>query len=171
MTKQNKYEWLALNDKVCVVTGAAGGIGSAIAKVLGESGARLAFLDPEAGKCENLAQTLGANGIEAFSFACDIGDARSVEAAAASVEAKLGAADVLVNNAGLLRPGGIEDIALDADGSLFAYTRTISAGMICASQAGQAAMKTGVQSWSRIRMIRADHTCRTMVLRVATSCP
>jgi NAD(P)-dependent dehydrogenase (short-subunit alcohol dehydrogenase family) len=155
MTKQNSAEWLALNDKVCVVTGAAGGIGSAIAKVLGESGARLALLDREAGKCEDLAQTLGANGIEAFAFACDIGDVKSVEAAAASVEAKLGAADVLVNNAGLLRPGGIEDIALDAWNAMLQVNLT--GYMLCSQAFGRAMLRKGAGSIVHVASVAAHH--------------
>jgi NAD(P)-dependent dehydrogenase (short-subunit alcohol dehydrogenase family) len=155
MTKQISAQWLALEGKVCVVTGAAGGIGSAIARVLGESGARLALLDREAGKCEDLAQTLGANGIEAHAFACDIGDAKSVEATAARVEQVLGAADVLVNNAGLLRPGGIEDIALDAWNAMLQVNLT--GYMLCSQAFGRAMLRKGAGRIVHVASVAAHH--------------
>ncbi|MEM5339269.1 SDR family NAD(P)-dependent oxidoreductase [Paraburkholderia azotifigens] len=155
MTNETNAGWLGLEGKVCVVTGAAGGIGSAIARVLGESGARVALLDREAAKCEDLAQTLGANGIDACAFECDIGDAASVEATAARVEAKLGAADVLVNNAGLLRPGGIEDIALDAWNAMLQVNLT--GYMLCSQAFGRAMLRNGGGSIVHVASVAAHH--------------
>ncbi len=155
MTNETNAGWLGLGGKVCVVTGAAGGIGSAIARVLGESGARVALLDREAAKCEDLAQTLGANGIDACAFECDIGDAASVEATAARVEAKLGAADVLVNNAGLLRPGGIEDIALDAWNAMLQVNLT--GYMLCSQAFGRAMLRNGGGSIVHVASVAAHH--------------
>ncbi|MBP0590592.1 SDR family oxidoreductase [Paraburkholderia sp. LEh10] len=155
MTNQISGNWLGIEGRVCVVTGAAGGIGSAIAKVLGESGARLALLDREAAKCEDLARTLSANGIEAHAFACDIGDATSVEATAARVEETLGAADVLVNNAGLLRPGGIEDIALDAWNAMLQVNLT--GYMLCSQAFGRAMLSKGAGSLVHVASVAAHH--------------
>jgi NAD(P)-dependent dehydrogenase (short-subunit alcohol dehydrogenase family) len=153
--KISSGSWLTLAGKVCVVTGAAGGIGSAVAKVLGENGARVALLDREAGKCEDLAQTLRANGIEAFAFACDIGALEDVEATAARVDQTLGGADVLVNNAGLLRPGGIEDITLDAWNAMLQVNLT--GYMLCSQAFGRAMLRKGTGNIVHVASVAAHH--------------
>ncbi|ACC73135.1 SDR family oxidoreductase [Paraburkholderia phymatum] len=155
MANKRSAEWLALEGKVCVVTGAAGGIGSAIARVLGESGARIALLDREAGKCKDLAQTLVANGMEAYAFECDIADAKSVELTALSVEERLGSADVLVNNAGLLRPGGIEDITLDTWNAMLQVNLT--GYMLCAQAFGRAMLHKRAGSIVHVASVAAHH--------------
>jgi NAD(P)-dependent dehydrogenase (short-subunit alcohol dehydrogenase family) len=124
--------WLGLESRVCVVTGAAGGIGRAIGETLASAGARLALLDRDEAGCNDAANALRERGIEAIAIACDISDPASVNRAAEQVERKLGHADVLVNNAGLLRAGGIEDIGLDAWNAMLAVNLT---GYMLCSQA------------------------------------
>ncbi|MDE1180542.1 SDR family oxidoreductase [Paraburkholderia sp.] len=160
MANQNAYEdraghWLALDGDVCVVTGAAGGIGSAIAAVLGSAGARLALLDRDEEKCVALAQSLDARGIEAIAVACDIGDIDSVQGAVESVDAAFGAADVLVNNAGLLRPGGIEEIALDAWNAMLRVNLT--GYMLCSQKFGRGMLERGAGSIVHVASIAAHH--------------
>ncbi|WP_405045166.1 SDR family NAD(P)-dependent oxidoreductase [Paraburkholderia sp.] len=107
-------DWLQLDDQVCVITGAAGGIGAAIAQTFAASGARVVLLDRDFDKAQILAARLQEQTQkQAIAIGCDIGDAASVADAAARVEREFGAAHVLVNNAGLLRPGGIESLSLD----------------------------------------------------------
>jgi NAD(P)-dependent dehydrogenase (short-subunit alcohol dehydrogenase family) len=147
--------WLALEGKVCVVSGAAGGIGSAIAQVLGGSGARLALLDRDEEKCHALAQSLSANGVEALAVACDIGDLDSVRGAVERVEASYGAADVLVNNAGLLRPGGIEEIGLEAWNAMLRVNLT--GYMLCSQQFGRGMLKKGAGAIVHVASVAAHH--------------
>ena len=98
-------EWLGLQGKVCTVTGAGGGIGRAIALSLARAGGRLALLDrDEAGSAETLRQARDA-GADAIALACDVSDPAGVAAAAEAVQRQFGPCAVLVNNAGLLRPG------------------------------------------------------------------
>jgi NAD(P)-dependent dehydrogenase (short-subunit alcohol dehydrogenase family) len=117
-SKHPRSGWLELDGQVCVITGAAGGIGEAIAQTLAAAGARLALLDRDLDKAQTLATQLqnqaekqAQNAI--IAIGCDIGDEASVAEAAARVASEFGTADVLVNNAGLLRPGGIESLSLD----------------------------------------------------------
>jgi len=105
-------DWLGLTGRVCVVTGAASGIGAAVATRLTEVGARVALLDRDAEGAERHAATLRDRGAQAVAVACDISDAASVEAAAQRVQTELGTAYALINNAGLLRPGTLDSVSL-----------------------------------------------------------
>jgi len=86
-----------LQGKAAIVTGGAGGIGSAISRRLAEEGAKVGIFDLRLDAAEKVAAEIG-NG--ATAYACDITDLKSVEAAVAAFEAASGPTDVLVNNAG-----------------------------------------------------------------------
>jgi len=96
-----------------VVTGAASGIGAAIAASLADVGARVALLDRNAAGAEQHASALRERGAQAVAVVCDIGDAASVAAAAERVRVELGDAYALINNAGLLRPGTLDQVSLE----------------------------------------------------------
>ena len=105
--------WLGLAQQVCVVSGAASGIGAAIARALAQAGARVALLDRDAEGCAAMARRLQQDfDAQALAIACDIADEAAVGAAAAQVREALGPCQVLVNNAGLLRAGGLADVGL-----------------------------------------------------------
>ena len=104
--------WLQLRRRVCVVTGAASGIGRAVAQVLAAQGARLALIDKNAAQLEAVAAELADAGGEAVAVACDTSDEQQLQAAAAEVERELGAACTLVNNAGVLRAGSLDALTL-----------------------------------------------------------
>ncbi|MBL8382481.1 MAG: glucose 1-dehydrogenase [Burkholderiales bacterium] len=89
-----------LKDKVVIVTGGAGGIGSAVCERFAAEGARVAVYDLKGDAAAALAAKLGAGGARAAGYAVDITDAAAVEAAVARTEAELGPVDVLINNAG-----------------------------------------------------------------------
>ncbi|WP_429471145.1 SDR family NAD(P)-dependent oxidoreductase [Paraburkholderia sp. WSM4175] len=154
-TPANARHWLGLGGSVCVVSGAAGGIGSAIAQVLGDAGARVALLDRDEQKCRDVAQALNAGGVEALALACDIGDIDSVRGAVSEVDARLGVADVLVNNAGLLRPGGIEEIGLDAWNAMLRVNLT--GYMLCSQQFGQRMLKRCAGAIVHVASVAAHH--------------
>lgn len=108
----NDMRWLGLAAKVCVVTGAASGIGAAVAQGLAQAGAHVALLDRDEGGARRMAEVLRQQGATAQAVACDIGDADSVAAAAQKVQETVGPAYALINNAGLLRPGGLAEVSL-----------------------------------------------------------
>ena len=83
-------------EQVAVVTGAASGIGLAIAKALAKEGARLALIDKNAGALKSLKATL-----DFHSFPADISSEPEVEQTIAKIAATLGRIDVLVNSAGI----------------------------------------------------------------------
>lgn len=105
--------WLQLKNRVCVVTGAASGIGRAVAEVLAAQGARLALIDKNADALQVLSQQLKAQGRQVAAVACDTSNEQQLQAAASQVESELGAAHTLVNNAGVLRAGSLATLTLD----------------------------------------------------------
>ncbi len=96
-------------DRVVVITGAAGGIGAALARKFAAGGARVALLDLEADRLEPLAAELHAGGAEALSIVCDV---TSLDACGAAIDAvidRFGGIDVLVANAGITHLGRFSD--------------------------------------------------------------
>ena len=99
-----------LDGRVCVVTGAGGGIGRAVSLALARAGGLVAILDRSEATAEETAALVREAGAKAVVIACDTADPASVAAAAESSLAELGGCDVLVNNAGILRPGPLETL-------------------------------------------------------------
>lgn len=96
-----------LEGKVALVSGAAGGMGTAIAFTLARMGAAVAVNDRSTNLVRPLHDRLGTPSI---AIGADVTRKAEVERMVASVEEQLGAVDILVNNAGVLRPTRIVDI-------------------------------------------------------------
>jgi 3-oxoacyl-[acyl-carrier protein] reductase len=93
-----------LQDKVAIVTGAARGIGEAIALKLAEHGAHIAFTyvsDSSADRAAALVTRLGEMGVRARAWQTNAGDYAASELFVADVLKEFGAIDVCVNNAGI----------------------------------------------------------------------
>ena len=89
-----------LSGKHALVTGASGGIGGAIARVLHAQGAAVGLSGTRVEALEGLADELGAR---AHVLPCDLSDADACAALPGQAEAALGPLDILINNAGLTR--------------------------------------------------------------------
>jgi NAD(P)-dependent dehydrogenase (short-subunit alcohol dehydrogenase family) len=92
--------------KVALVTGAGQGIGQAAAFRLAREGAAVGVLDRNGQTAHDAAAGIINAGGQALELVVDVADADAVSKAAASLHAKFGRIDVLVNNAGFDRPGG-----------------------------------------------------------------
>lgn len=88
------------DGRMAIVTGGAGGIGSATCRRLAAGGAAVAVFDRDGEAAERLAAVIAAGGGRAAAFRCDITDRPGVDAAVAAAEAALGPTAILVNNAG-----------------------------------------------------------------------
>jgi 3-oxoacyl-[acyl-carrier protein] reductase len=91
---------MRFQGQVVIVTGAARGIGAAIARAFAGEGARLALLDVDAPALDTLAKELTAGGREAVAFRCDVTTPQDVRGTVDAVVTRWGRIDVLVNNAG-----------------------------------------------------------------------
>jgi 2,3-dihydro-2,3-dihydroxybenzoate dehydrogenase len=99
--------------QVALVTGAAQGIGAAVVRALTDT-ARVAALDVQAEKLSALASDLGPRRERVHPFAVDVRDSAAVEAVVERVEREVGPIGILVNVAGVLRPGPALSLS-DAD--------------------------------------------------------
>jgi len=96
---------ILLEGKTALITGAARGIGQAIAVRLAEAGADVAGCDLQADWLDETRAKVEALGRRCEAYAMDVGNAEQVGAAVDQVHADFGRIDVLVNNAGITKDG------------------------------------------------------------------
>ncbi|WP_141012576.1 SDR family oxidoreductase [Nocardioides sambongensis] len=160
--------------RTAVVTGAARGIGAAVARRLAADGMAVAVLDLDESACAGVVAEIRAAGGDALAVGCDVADPGSVTAAVERIAADLGAPTVLVNNAGIIRDNlmfkmSVEDFdavtAVHLRGA-FLMTKAVQQHMVAAEfgrvvnlsstsalgnrgQANYAAAKAGVQGFTK----------------------
>lgn len=111
---------MAINGRVAFVTGAAQGIGQAIAARLANDGADVALFDLKEDGLQQTKSLVEAAGRRAIVIGGDVTDKASLEAAVNSTVEKLGGFDIMINNAGIAGVGAVENIS-EAD-----FDRTFS---------------------------------------------
>lgn len=168
-------EVFELDGKCAVVTGAARGLGQAIAVKLAAAGADVALCDLQAAWLEDSAAQVRALGRRAEVYGVNVADGESVAAGVKAIESDFGTIDVLVNNAGITKDGLLMrmseadwDAVLDVNlKGTFLCTKAVMRGMMKqragsivniasviglmgnAGQANYAASKGGVISFSK----------------------
>ena len=93
----------SLKGKVALVTGAAYGIGFAIAEAYAKAGAKIAFNCRSQHHMDQALADYKAKGIDAKGYICDVTDEEQVKNMVADIEKELGVIDILVNNAGIIK--------------------------------------------------------------------
>ncbi len=93
------------HGKVAVVTGAASGIGLALAEIFAEQGMKLVLADVEAEALERARSRVADLGAETLGVRTDVGDPVQVEALAEAAQSRFGSIDIACNNAGVFTGG------------------------------------------------------------------
>jgi NAD(P)-dependent dehydrogenase (short-subunit alcohol dehydrogenase family) len=150
-----RSDWLALAESVCVVTGGGHGIGAAVAREFSKAGAWVAILDRDGDAAARLADELAAAGGRALPVQVDVSDEAAVAEAAEKVRLELGRCAALVNNAGLLRPGSVEDVSLADWNNVLAVNLT--GYLLCARAFGRDMLAAGKGSIVNVASIAALH--------------
>ncbi|MFM1991006.1 MAG: hypothetical protein RJA99_3963 [Pseudomonadota bacterium] len=131
--------------RIALVTGAAKGIGEAIAAQLGRDGFHVVVSDLAADEAEATAARLRGDGLHASALALDVGRADSVAAAFDRLAAEHGRCDVLVNNAGIAKTFPFLEFPLE---NFEATMRVNVTGVLMCSQ--RAARLMVARRWGRI---------------------
>ncbi|MBI4026542.1 MAG: 3-oxoacyl-ACP reductase FabG [Verrucomicrobia bacterium] len=152
---------MRLIHKTSIVTGAASGIGKAIAKCFAAEGADVAILDINQVRAEEVVADIQKRGRRACFVRCDVGDAKQVQAAFAEAIQFLGKLDILVNNTGVIRFSPIVDMP-EADWDFILRTNLKSV-FLCSQQAARQMIpqKTGgrIICISSIHAVLSEPNC------------
>jgi 3-oxoacyl-[acyl-carrier protein] reductase len=100
-----------LDKRVALITGAASGIGRAIAMKFADEGAYISLIDIDSQRAENLASELRKSGKKAISIQCDVANENQVDQAVEQTKKEFGSIHILVNNAGISPLMPFEEIA------------------------------------------------------------
>jgi len=103
----------SLEGKVALVTGAAYGIGFAIAEAYAKAGAKIAFNCRSQHHMDQALADYKAKGIDAKGYICDVTDEEQVKKMVADIEKELGVIDILVNNAGIIKRIPMTEMSVD----------------------------------------------------------
>jgi len=145
---------MQLKDKVAFVTGAASGIGKAIAALYAREGAAVAVADLNADAATAAARDIERSGGKAIGIAVDVTDEAQVDAAVAKTIAELGGVDILVANAGIQIVHPVEEfsfadwkkmLAIHLDGA-FLTTRACLRHMYASGKGGSVIYMGSVHS-------------------------
>ncbi|MGW2836121.1 SDR family oxidoreductase [Streptomyces sp. NPDC001286] len=146
------YENLA--GRTAVVTGAASGIGEAVAVLLAAQGTRVALLARRRERLDAVVEKIRADGGQALAVAADVTDDGSVDAAVERIHTEYGAVDLVVNAAGVMLPNPVDDGRIDEwqrmiDTNVTGVLRMIRAftgDLLAAAAAGRAADLVNISS-------------------------
>jgi NAD(P)-dependent dehydrogenase (short-subunit alcohol dehydrogenase family) len=152
---------MRLLNKTALVTGAASGIGKAIAYAFADEGADVAVLDINASKAKEVVAEIQQRGRRAVFVACDVGYADQVQNGFAEAVRFLGRLDILVNNTGVIRFSKIVDMP-EADWDFIIRTNLKSV-FLCSQQAARQMIRQGqggrIIAVSSIHAVLSEPNC------------
>jgi 3-oxoacyl-[acyl-carrier protein] reductase len=91
----------SIRGTTAIITGAAGGMGEATAKLFAQEGARVALIDIKASDLDRVVHQIVAVGGEARAYVCDLSDGAAIARTVAEIATQFGGIDCIVNNAGI----------------------------------------------------------------------
>jgi 3-oxoacyl-[acyl-carrier protein] reductase len=104
----------SLNGRIALVTGAAGGIGQAIAREFARNGASLALVDQSAGALDAVADVVEyESGVAPLCIECDVTESNQVDEAIDTCVQRFGSLDIMVNNAGIVRDATMRRMSVE----------------------------------------------------------
>lgn len=165
-----------IRDKIALVTGAAQGIGEAVARSLAAHGAKVALVDRNGDKLQSLAAELVAKDYRVHGYSCDVADAAAVDAAVERIERELGGIGILVNVAGLLRTGSVAELSGEDWAAVFAVNTTgvfnVSRAVVgyMASRRSGAVVTVGSNAGSVPRMHMSAYAASKAASAMFTKC-
>ncbi len=109
------FDKFSLEGYVSVITGAAGGLGRAMALAFAEAGSHVVVADVNLPGAEETAAMLRRKQVRSTAIRCDITDRQQVRDLADAVIREYGKVDVLINNAGVFQDGPAEEMDFEAD--------------------------------------------------------
>lgn len=140
-----RQDWLGLQGRTAVVTGAAGGLGEAMVRAFVKAGAHVVLCDTAGERLEDLEAHMRSEGGSCFAVRVDVRDAAAVEAMVRQTEDRFGGVDVLVNNAGIFPSRPWHEVSLEEWDDVFAVNLR---GYFACARAVYASMRN--RGWGRI---------------------
>jgi len=104
-----KKREIDFNEKVVLITGGSRGLGLVLAREFAKEGAKIAICARDSAELERARIDLESRGAEVFDAVCDVRNQAEVERLIEDVEMRFGRIDVLVNNAGVIQVGPLEN--------------------------------------------------------------
>ncbi|WP_366292351.1 2,3-dihydro-2,3-dihydroxybenzoate dehydrogenase [Paenibacillus sp. AN1007] len=102
--------YTGIDGNVAVVTGAAQGIGEAVARLLAQHGAIVALVDQQEAALSQLVSDLRSQGHQAIACVADVSDRQAIEDTVQRIEENVGPIGILVNTAGVLHTGAVSEL-------------------------------------------------------------
>ena len=102
-----------LRGKVALVTGGSRGLGLVLARHLADEGARIAICARDEQELADARHDLQTRGADVFAIPCDLRNRDEVQTMVARVEAHFGAIDILINTAGIISVGPLEEMTIE----------------------------------------------------------
>lgn len=143
---------MQLKDNVIAVTGAAQGLGRAMAEALANEGAHIALIDLQEEALQTAASELQQKGIQAEYFVMDVTNESAVEQGFAEIVKRFGRLNGLINSAGIMRDGMLLKVKdgkvvgkMSADQFQSVLNVNVTGTFLCGREAAAAMIETGSQ--------------------------
>ncbi len=108
--KKNEFSF---KDRTVLITGGSRGLGLVLARMFAEQGAKIAICSRTQHQLDAAREELQAGGAEVLAFNCDVSDQAQVKAMVAEISQQLGPVEVLINNAGIIAAGPLEEMTVE----------------------------------------------------------